>query len=250
MSVESFTVLVFHIQTIVHGISQTTTAAINYSKKKTKNTHTQKTTHKKKQHAFLCAVCRKREVDGGRSLQTESEKIQSAAITGNNRGMNDSIKKALGPTLNKTAPSNLQPGKLSQVEDISWKDGWNTTPISTPERTLCYPLPLMLSNACRPWKNKTQSQFWRSSARPLTAWPLARHLAARGNPQTSPSTARPPYCILCMHSSVSAGKKELYHKTCGMPRSSHSSRTRERGVTATTETSPFSVSSAKSLQKS
>ena len=56
---------------------------------------------------------------------------------------------------------------------------------------------------------------------------------------------------LCMHSSVSTGKKELYHKTCGTPRSSHSSRTRERGVTATTtEASPFSASLAKSLQRS
>ena len=36
-----------------------------------------------------------------------------------------------------------------------------------------------------------------------------------------------------MYSSVSAGK-ELYHKTCGTPRSSHSSRTWERGAAATT----------------
>ena len=33
-----------------------------------------------------------------------SENIQSAAITGNISGMYDGIKKALGPTLNKTAP--------------------------------------------------------------------------------------------------------------------------------------------------
>ena len=49
-----------------------------------------------------------------------------------------------------------------------------------------------------------------------------------------------------MYSSVSGGNKELYHKTRGTPRSSHSSRTRERGVTATTtEASPFSDSLAK-----
>ena len=41
-------------------------------------------------------------------------------------------------------------------------------------------------------------------------------------------------CILCMWSFVSAGKKELYHKTEGTPRSSLSSKTRERAVTATT----------------
>ena len=52
-----------------------------------------------------------------------------------------------------------------------------------------------------------------------------------------------------MYSSVSVGKKELCHKTCGTPRSSHSSRTREGGATATTaEASPFSMSLAKSLQ--
>ena len=46
-------------------------------------------------------------------------------------------------------------------------------------------------------------------------------------------------------------RRELYHKTCGTPRSSHSSRTRERGTTATpTEASPFSASLAKSLQRS
>ena len=40
-----------------------------------------------------------------------------------------------------------------RIEDISWRDGWNTTPTSTPQRTLCPPQPLMLSNACRPWKS-------------------------------------------------------------------------------------------------
>ena len=54
-----------------------------------------------------------------------------------------------------------------------------------------------------------------------------------------------------MYSSVSAGKKELYYKTWETSRSSHSSRTKERGVTATTtEASSFSASLAKSLQRS
>ena len=82
-----------------------------------------------------------------------SENIQSAAITGNIRGMYDGIKKAPGPALNKTAPLRSSTGKLSRIEDISWRDGWNTTPTSTRERTLCHPQPLMLSNACQPWKN-------------------------------------------------------------------------------------------------
>ena len=54
-----------------------------------------------------------------------------------------------------------------------------------------------------------------------------------------------------MYSSVSAGKNELYHKTCGTLRSSRSSRTGEREATATaTEAPPFSASLIKSLQRS
>ena len=41
-----------------------------------------------------------------------SENIQSAAITGNIRGMYDGIKKALGPTLNKTAPLKSSTGEV------------------------------------------------------------------------------------------------------------------------------------------
>ena len=41
-----------------------------------------------------------------------SENIQSAAITGNIRGMYDGIKKALGPILNKTAPLRSSTGEV------------------------------------------------------------------------------------------------------------------------------------------
>ena len=41
-----------------------------------------------------------------------SEKIQSSAITGNIRGMYDGINKALGPTLNKTAPLSSSTGEV------------------------------------------------------------------------------------------------------------------------------------------
>ena len=41
-----------------------------------------------------------------------SENIQSAAITGNIRGMYDGIKKALGPTLNKTVPLRSSTGEV------------------------------------------------------------------------------------------------------------------------------------------
>ena len=75
-----------------------------------------------------------------------SENIQSAAITGNIRGVYDGIKKALGPTLNKTAPFRSSTGEAVT-------DKGQQLETSTPERTLCHPQLLMLSNACRPWKN-------------------------------------------------------------------------------------------------
>ena len=78
------------------------------------------------------------------------ENIRSAAITGNIRGMYDGVKKAQGT---RPLPSDLLPGKLLRIEDISWRDGSNTTPTSTPERTLYHPQPWMLSNSCQPWKN-------------------------------------------------------------------------------------------------
>ena len=47
-----------------------------------------------------------------------SENTQFSAITGNMRGMYDGIKKALGPTLNKTAPLRSSTGEVI-TEDIS-----------------------------------------------------------------------------------------------------------------------------------
>ena len=41
-----------------------------------------------------------------------SENFQSVAITGNTRGMHDGIKKALGPTLYKTAPLRSSIGEV------------------------------------------------------------------------------------------------------------------------------------------
>lgn len=68
------------------------------------------------------------------------------------------------------------------------------------------------------------------------------------SPQTSSSTARPPYCSLNMNSSVSAGKRELYHRTRGKPRSSLNTKTIVKEVTATTTKAfPFLASSAKPL---
>ena len=52
-----------------------------------------------------------------------SETIQTAAATGNIRGMYDGIKKALGPKQSKMAPSNPPLGKSSLTKASRWIDG-------------------------------------------------------------------------------------------------------------------------------
>ena len=90
-------------------------------KEKTKQTTTNKQTNKqtKKQ---------KKEIK-----QTPSEMV---TVPGTSNPLSDSHKKKKKKERKK---------KLERwVEDFSF---------STPERTSCHPLPLVLSNACRPWKN-------------------------------------------------------------------------------------------------
>ena len=185
-----------------------------------------------------------------------SENIQSAAITGNTGGMYNGIKKAPGPTLNKTAPLRSSTGEVitdrghqlkrwvEHYSNIYSKE--NTVSPSALDAVEC--LPTMGELDTEPTLEEL------SKAIDSLASDKAPGSDGILPPPPSPtyySTARPPYCILCVYSSVSAGKKELYHKTCGTPKSSHSSRTRERGVTATaTEASPFSASLAKFLQRS
>ena len=79
-----------------------------------------------------------------------SENNQSAAITGNIRGMSNGIRKALEPTLNKTAPLR------SSTEEIITDKGhqlerWVEHYFDIYSRE--NPQSLMLSNACQPWKN-------------------------------------------------------------------------------------------------
>ena len=58
--------------------------------------------------------------------------------------MYDGIKKALGPILNKATPLISSTREVITDRRHRLEDGWNTTPTSTPERTLCHPQPLML----------------------------------------------------------------------------------------------------------
>ena len=63
------------------------------------------------------------------------ESIQTASDCGNIRGMFDGIKRAVGPTVKKTAP--LKP-TTGETTTIRWSDGWSTTQSSILERL---PLP-------------------------------------------------------------------------------------------------------------
>ena len=66
-----------------------------------------------------------------------------------------------------------------------------------------------------------------------------------GLPLTWSNTARLPYCSHCTKSFASAGKKELYHRTRGTPKSLPHTITRPSGTTVTsTEASHYSALSA------
>ena len=113
-----------------------------------------------------------------------SENIQSAAITANIRRMYDGIQKALGPTLNKTAPLRSSIGEVITdkghelerwVEHFS--DIYSRENIVSPSA--------LDAVECLPTMEELDTEpTLRISTRPSTAWPLARPLAATGFPQT------------------------------------------------------------------
>ena len=78
-----------------------------------------------------------------------SENIQSAAITGNIRIMYNGIKKALGPTLNKTAPLRSSTGEVITDKGhqlVRWVEHYSRENVVSPSA-------LDAVNACQPWKN-------------------------------------------------------------------------------------------------
>ena len=178
-----------------------------------------------------------------------SENTQSAAIPGNIRGMYDVNKKALGPTLNKTAPLRSSAGKVitdggHQLE--RWVEHYSD--IYSRENTVS---PSALDAVeCLTTMEELDTE--------PTLEEFSKAIDSLASGKAPGSDGIPPDLLLQNHltsfsvsTPVSASRKELHHKTYRTPRSSHSSRTRESGVTATTtEASPFSASLAKSLQRS
>ena len=70
-----------------------------------------------------------------------SHDIQTAAITGNSRGLYDGIKKAIVLPRARRPPSNRLMRRYSQTKSSRWRDGWNTILTSSPERIPCLQQP-------------------------------------------------------------------------------------------------------------
>ena len=142
-----------------------------------------------------------------------SEMIQMAAAMGNIRGMYNGIKKALGPMQSKTAPLKSTTGEV--ITDQGWQmERWvehysdlysreNTVTPSALGAIKC--MPIMEEFNVEPTMDEL--------SKVIDKLATDRHQAVTVFLQTSSSTARPPYCTPCMKSSVSAGERELCHKT-------------------------------------
>ena len=104
-----------------------------------------------------------------------SQDIQTAAMTGNMRGIYDGIKKALGPIQSKTAPLKSSTGDIitdSSKQMERWVEHYfelysqeNIVSHSVLENIEC--LPIMDEQLI-------QNQLLRNSPRPLAVWPLAK----------------------------------------------------------------------------
>lgn len=110
------------------------------------------------------------------------------------------------------------PLKSSLTRTNRWRDVWNIILISTRNRTLCLRQPSMPSHACHPLI------CWMLNGRWVIVWLREMLHAAIEYHRTLSITARQPYCSYCIKSSTSAGKSEMYHRTCGTPRSTPSTK--------------------------
>ena len=156
-------------------------------------------------------------------------------------GMHDGIEKALGPVRNKTAQILPWGNNHRQGQEMERWVGHYSNIYSI--QNIVTPQPLTPSIACRPWMSWTQSRWWKTSARPLIAWPQVKPQAAMGSPWLDKALQQ----HLIVSIIWSPGEKELYRRTWRTPRSLPSVRTKAREVTATTtESSPSSASSEKS----
>ena len=185
-----------------------------------------------------------------------SENIQSAAITGNIRRMYDGIKKALGPTLNKTAPLRSSAGEVITDKGHHLKRWVKHNSDLYSRENIVSPSALDAIECLPTMQELDTEPTLRSSARPSTAWPLARPLAATGSlhhpPPSPPSrpnqalqdhltafSACSPLSVLARRSCTTRHEGRQDH---------HSLQEQEIGETATTtEASFFSAPLTKSL---
>ena len=176
-----------------------------------------------------------------------SETIQTAAITGNIRGMYDGIKTAMGPVHNKTAHLKSTTGEII-TDKGQQMERWVEHYSDLYSRQNVATTAVLDAIECLPVMGQLDTELTTEELN-NAIYSLASGKApgSDGISPTWSSTARLPYCFLCMKSSASAGKMGLFHKTWGMPRSSPSTKTKVSEATVTTtEASRYSASWAKS----
>ena len=145
--------------------------------------------------------------------QELSRNIQTAADTGNIRGLYDGITKALRPTQSKTEPLKSISGEVitdkgKQIE--RWVEHYSE--LCSRENSVVdsaldaiKPLPIM--------EDLKTEQHWKNSARLLTAWPVAKPLEQIASLLISSSAANLPSCSHYTTPFASAGVKAVSLKT-------------------------------------
>ncbi len=148
-----------------------------------------------------------------------SQDIQTAAMTGNMRGIYNGIKKALGPIQSKTAPLKSSTGDIitdSSKQMERWVEHYfelysqeNIVSHSVLENIEC--LPIMDEQLI-------QNQLLRNSPRPLAVWPLAKPQVWMEYHLTWLSAARLHCYLYFMMFYANDGLKDLYRRTWKMPK--------------------------------
>lgn len=140
------------------------------------------------------------------------------------------MKKAFGPSANKTAPLKSSTGEIITDRSKQMRGGLNTTRSFIQERILSTTTAL---RACQSWMNSMIRHLSKSSAWPLIPYPVAKFLGMMVFHLKSSKSERPPSSTISTNCCVGAGRMGQCHKTCATLTLSPSTKTRVTVVTAT-----------------
>ena len=176
-----------------------------------------------------------------------SETIQTAAITGNIRGMYNGIRTAMGPAQNKTAPLKSTTGEVI-TDKGQQMERWVEHYSDLYSRQNVVTTAALDAIECLPAIEELDIE--------LTIEELNKAINSLASGKAPGSDGIPPdlmkHCattlLLPLHEVLcQAGKKGLFLKTWGTPRSSPSTKTKANAATVTTtEASHYSASWARS----